>query len=323
MTSPSGFSGRMPQRRQPALRRRLVARIDLEAGTVGGVASGHVETPAGLGVPHRPVGLRHPGLGARAVAGPELDPGAVDGPATGDVEALADRPERTGRASASRAGRRSRCRCRAAPVSRRPSPEERTSRHLLPGPRTGVPERAIPVPVHGDGGAAGAVVAGDRVDRRAPAAVGVKVTVWWMMSPGESCWPSETGVVVLNAPTGGAALVRVSVMLPVLAMSKVCVAVEPTGTEPNATRVGGDGQVAAPGDRGAGDRHGHRSPALRRGQRELVARDRRGVPDRDRHRGPGARVEPLAGKPVAVNGAAGGVGPVMVTAEVPVLVTSR
>src|SRR4051794_12628081 len=59
-----------------------------------------------------------------------------------------------------------------------------------------------------------------------------------MTSPGDSCCPSDTGVVVLNAPTGGAAFVSVSAMLPVLAMSNVCVAVCPTGTDPNATGLG-------------------------------------------------------------------------------------
>ncbi len=53
-------------------------------------------------------------------------------------------------------------------------------------------------------------------------------------------------MVVLNAPTGGAALVSVSVMLPVLAMLNVWVAVCPTGTDPNATGLGVMLRCAAP-----------------------------------------------------------------------------
>ena len=119
----------------------------------------------------------------------------------------------------------------------------------------------------------------------APCAVGVNVTVWWMTSPGESCWPSDTGVVVLNAPTGGAAFVRVSVMLPVLAMSKVCVAVCPTATDPNATGFGvmvrcGDPVTAVPVTGTVTE------PALLATTSELSALPAvdRGVPDGDRHR---------------------------------------
>ena len=58
-----------------------------------------------------------------------------------------------------------------------------------------------------------------------PAAVGWKVTDWWIASssPGSICWPSDTGSGTRNGAVGGAALLRVSSRFPALAMSNVFV----------------------------------------------------------------------------------------------------
>src|SRR4051794_30407009 len=125
-----------------------------------------------------------------------------------------------------------------------------------------------------------------------------------MMSPGESCCPSETGVAVLNTPTGGAALVRVSVMLPVLAMSKICVAVCPIATCPKAAGLGVILKCGAPVT--AVPLTGTvTEPALLLSVSEPVwgpatVGAYRTDTETD---APAAKVDPLAGKPVAVKGA--------------------
>ncbi|GDY31116.1 hypothetical protein GTS_27490 [Gandjariella thermophila] len=58
----------------------------------------------------------------------------------------------------------------------------------------------------------------------------MKVTVWWITSPGASTWPSAMGLSVENTPVGALALVIVSGTVPVLLMSKVLVTDCPTGT---------------------------------------------------------------------------------------------
>src|SRR5258708_37265341 len=142
-----------------------------------------------------------------------------------------------------------------------------------------------------------------------------------MMAPGGSCWPSEIGVVVLNTPTGGAALVIVRLTLPVLAMSKLCVALCPTATEPKATGAGvmlrcGLPVTAVPASATVTE------PALPFTTSEPLwlpaavgAYATLTVTE-----APAASVEPLEGRPVAVNGAVGTVDPVMVSDDVPVLV---
>jgi hypothetical protein len=61
-----------------------------------------------------------------------------------------------------------------------------------------------------------------------PVEAGEKVTAWCTTSPGASTRPSLIGAGTRNGAAGGAALVRVSGMFPVLAMSKLSVFDSPT-----------------------------------------------------------------------------------------------
>src|SRR5690348_16664449 len=89
----SPLPGRSTQRE--LLGRGAVAVPDLQPGTVRGRPAGRVETPAGLRVAQRAVGLLHPLLTADAVAVPQLHRGALRGAVAVDVEAPAERAERT------------------------------------------------------------------------------------------------------------------------------------------------------------------------------------------------------------------------------------
>src|SRR2546423_1702781 len=72
-----------------------------------------------------------------------------------------------------------------------------------------------------------------------PATVGVKVTWIWIASSGASTCPSGSGVATTNGSAGGAALVMVTLRLPVF--DTVSVWVVPTGTSPK-SRLDGVGQ---------------------------------------------------------------------------------
>src|SRR6266508_4809235 len=94
----AGDTGDRTGGHMPLLIHRTVAVPDDQLGTVGGVARRVVQTPPGLRVTQRAVGLHPPHLSARTVAVPQLHQRAVGGTPARDVHALAQRPQRSVRA---------------------------------------------------------------------------------------------------------------------------------------------------------------------------------------------------------------------------------
>src|SRR6266508_4484472 len=71
-----------------------------------------------------------------------------------------------------------------------------------------------------------------------PATLGVKVIGIWIASSGARTWPSGSGVATTNGSVGGAALVMVTLRLPVFSTVSVWVADRPTGSCPKLIDAG-------------------------------------------------------------------------------------